>query len=54
MIHQQAIKLTRMEMLLMRMYNLLSHNNIEIPADLKGDMDELLNTTNAGSDDDTP
>ena len=43
MIHQQAVKLTRMEMLMIRMYNLLTHNNIKIPDDLREDMVELIN-----------
>lgn len=43
LIHQQAVKLTRMEMLMMRMYNLLTHNNVTIPDDLKGHMAELMN-----------
>ena len=46
MIHQQAIKLTRMEMLMIRMYNLLSHNNIAIPEDLRSDMVDLLGQPN--------
>jgi hypothetical protein len=46
MIHQQAIKLTRMEMLMIRMYNLLSHNNITIPEDVRSDMVELLGQPN--------
>jgi uncharacterized membrane protein (DUF106 family) len=49
MIHQQAIKLTRMEMLMIRMYNLLSHNNIAIPDDLRSDMVDLLGQPNAGA-----
>ena len=46
MIHQQAIKLTRMEMLMIRMYNLLTHNNIAIPDDLRSDMVDLLGQPN--------
>ena len=42
LIHQQAVKLTRMEMLMMRMYNLLTNNNVPIPDDLRGHMDELM------------
>jgi hypothetical protein len=49
LIHQQAVKLTRMEMLMMRMYNLLNHNNVQIPDDLKDHMDNLL-TKNISSD----
>lgn len=43
LIHQQAVKLTRMEMLLMRMYNLLNHNNVQIPDDLKDHINDLMN-----------
>jgi len=43
LIHQQAVKLTRMEMLMMRMYSLLTHNNVPIPDDLRGHMSELMN-----------
>lgn len=42
MIHQQAVKLTRMELLLYRMYGLLNNNNIMIPDDLRSHMNELL------------
>lgn len=49
MIHSQAIKLTRMEMLMIRMYNLLSHNNIAIPEDVRSDMVDLLGQPNAGA-----
>ena len=53
LIHAQAIKLTRMEMLMIRMYNLLTHNNIVIPDDLRADMVELVNSPHAG-DEPTP
>ena len=53
LIHAQAIKLTRMEMLMIRMYNLLTHNNIAIPDDLRADMVELVNSPHAG-DEPTP
>lgn len=49
LIHLQAIKLTRMEVLLIRMYGLLTHNNIKLPDDLKSHIDELVNDGNASN-----
>ena len=43
LIHLQAVKLTRMEVLLIRMYGLITHNNIQMPEDLKTHIDEIVN-----------
>lgn len=42
LIHDQAKKLTRMEMLLTRMYGLLNHHNVTIPADVQSGMESIL------------
>lgn len=49
LIHLQAIKLTRMEVLLIRMYGLITHNNIPLPDDIKSHIDELVKDGNASS-----
>jgi hypothetical protein len=43
LIHQQAIKLTRMEMLMIRMYGLITNHNIQVPEDMQLHIDDLLN-----------
>jgi hypothetical protein len=45
LIRSQAIKLTRMEVLMIRMYGLITHNNIQMPDDLKNHIDELVKDT---------
>ena len=42
LVHDQALKLGRMEMMILRMYNLLTHNEVEIPDDLKDHMQNMF------------
>ena len=42
LIHEQAKKLARMELMLTRMYGLLNHHNVAIPADVQSGMESIL------------
>ena len=42
LVHEQALKLGRMEMMILRMYNLLTHNQVDIPEDLKDHMASMF------------
>jgi hypothetical protein len=42
LVHDQALKLGRMEMMILRMYNLLTHNEVAIPDDLKDHMANIF------------
>lgn len=42
LIHTQTLKINRMEFMMLKMYMLLTHNEIEIPEDLKDHLDGII------------